>query len=194
MDSTNDAENASQPNMIIIHLENNRKPESLSDEYVAGSRKKYPWSAEEKDALLKGVKVHGEGRWQLILESSDAFCASRSAVDLKDKYRLLNRLSSYYKLNKRHWFEVLEDNTLKNDTLGKPQTVFTRFPHDAAKAFSSARNKDGHSSLIVRVAGKEEDAKSGQKVHVYKALLSGNTWRVVKQNVVYVKNILFTGN
>ncbi|KAL1224099.1 Telomere repeat-binding factor 4 [Cardamine amara subsp. amara] len=53
---------------------------------------KLKWTAEEEEALLAGVRKHGPGKWKNILrdpEFADQL-ASRSNIDLKDKWRNLS--------------------------------------------------------------------------------------------------------
>ena len=190
MDSVDSVtEDSNKPNMIIIHLENCRDPKTLSNNRMSEARKKYPWSPAEEEALLKGVHRHGEGKWQVILNSSEAFHPSRSSVDLKDKFRLLNRMSSYYTLDKQLWYEVLEDDTVGLDAFGKPRVVSTRFPHDAAKAFSNASLKNTGEVLVVRVAKREE--KSVSKIHIYNIAMVDGIRRISKQRVVYTRRLTF---
>lgn len=188
MNYAKNTESTKQPNTIIIHLENNRKKIPIA--YSIVTKEKHPWSNTEKEALLKGVEEHGEGKWQLILSSSNAFHPCRSSVDLKDKFRLLNRASSYYMLNKQHWYEILDNNTVAHDALGKPKSAFTKFPYDAAKALALMRPKNKEDSFILRIAKKEQN--STQKIHVYDVNLVNGEWKVFKKNITYEKVTLFT--
>lgn len=189
MSTANEPENVEKPNMIILHLENNRKAEHLADSVDGAQRKKYSWSSVEQEALLKGVYKYGEGKWQQILDSSDVFHPVRSAVDLKDKFRLLNKASSYYRLSKQHWYEVLDDNTVRLDAVEKPKSMFTRFPHDATKLFAFLRNKDDERSFILRLAKKE--TRGTQRIHVYKVAWTDKGWKVMKQAMIYSKKVIF---
>lgn len=189
MNYAKNTESAKQPNTIVIHLENNRKKIPIA--YSIVTREKHPWSSAEQDALLKGIEKHGEGKWQLILSSSDVFHPCRSSVDLKDKFRLLTKASSYYMLNKQHWYEVLDDNTVAHDAFGKPKTIFTKFPYDAAKSFAFMKPKGKGESFILRIA--KNDQNTIQKIHVYNVNLINGEWKVSKKNIIYEKVILFAG-
>lgn len=52
---------------------------------------KTKWSTEEEEALRRGVKKYGPGKWRLIQKDANfgAILAARSNVDLKDKWRNL---------------------------------------------------------------------------------------------------------
>jgi len=52
-----------------------------------------PWSLEEAEALVEGVALCGGGKWADIKKLSFAAIESRSAVDLKDKWRNLLRIA-----------------------------------------------------------------------------------------------------
>lgn len=188
MNYAKNTESAKQANTIVIHLENNRKKIPIA--YTIVTREKHPWSSAEQDALLKGVEKHGEGKWQLILSSSDAFHPCRSSVDLKDKFRLLSKASSYYMLNKQHWYEVLDNNTVAHDAFGNPKTIFTKFPYDAAKAFSLMKLKDKEESFVLKIAKKDQN--NIQKIHVYNVNLVNGEWKVFKKSTIYEKFVLFT--
>nr|QSD99610.1 MYB family transcription factor [Melilotus albus] len=53
---------------------------------------KQKWTAEEEEALTKGVNKYGAGKWKHILKDPELSpkLASRSNIDLKDKWRNLN--------------------------------------------------------------------------------------------------------
>ena len=51
-------------------------------------RKNHKWSKEETLDLLKGVTVHGVGKWKDILHDETLNFNSRSHIDLKDRYRV----------------------------------------------------------------------------------------------------------
>ncbi|KAF1859345.1 hypothetical protein Lal_00009929 [Lupinus albus] len=53
---------------------------------------KQKWTADEEDALHRGVQKYGAGKWKNILKDPDfaPFLTSRSNIDLKDKWRNLN--------------------------------------------------------------------------------------------------------
>ena len=63
-----------------------------------------PWSIEETRMLIKGVSICGEGHWADIKRLEFTELASRSPVDLKDKWRNLLRLAQFshtYPRNKK---------------------------------------------------------------------------------------------
>nr|AFK43655.1 unknown [Lotus japonicus] len=53
---------------------------------------KQKWTAEEEDALHRGVQKYGAGKWKNILKDPEfaPSLTSRSNIDLKDKWRNLN--------------------------------------------------------------------------------------------------------
>ncbi|RFU71771.1 hypothetical protein TARUN_10491, partial [Trichoderma arundinaceum] len=51
------------------------------------SKPRRKWSEEETNHLLMGVDRHGVGKWTNILDDPDFFFNSRSAGDLKDRFR-----------------------------------------------------------------------------------------------------------
>ncbi|MQL91196.1 hypothetical protein Taro_023801, partial [Colocasia esculenta] len=56
---------------------------------------KQKWTAEEEEALRAGVLKHGAGKWRTIQRDPE-FCrclASRSNIDLKDKWRNMSLCS-----------------------------------------------------------------------------------------------------
>lgn len=59
-------------------------------------RKRTAWSTKETRDLMKGVERHGEGKWALILHDKTLhFHPTRTAVDLKDKYRNITQYVEY---------------------------------------------------------------------------------------------------
>eukprot|EP00252_Welwitschia_mirabilis_P005274 TRINITY_DN15788_c0_g1_i1.p1 TRINITY_DN15788_c0_g1~~TRINITY_DN15788_c0_g1_i1.p1 ORF type:complete len:306 (-),score=70.80 TRINITY_DN15788_c0_g1_i1:313-1230(-) len=53
---------------------------------------KQKWTKEEEAALRKGISIYGPGKWSAILKDTELsqILASRSNVDLKDKWRNIN--------------------------------------------------------------------------------------------------------
>lgn len=49
------------------------------------------WGTEEVDTLIHLVAVHGAGKWKQIRDAGGPAFAARTQVDLKDKWRNLNR-------------------------------------------------------------------------------------------------------
>ena len=60
----------------------------LKKEGVAVRRKRRAWTIEEIQKLIIGVQRHGKGNWAVI-HSKMEFDSSRTATDLKDKWRNL---------------------------------------------------------------------------------------------------------
>ncbi|XP_073008324.1 uncharacterized protein [Typha latifolia] len=58
---------------------------------VPKRRKTKRWSLQEEDALRKAVQEHGRGNWKVILKSYANVFEERTEVDLKDKWRNMNR-------------------------------------------------------------------------------------------------------
>ena len=61
-----------------------------------------PWSIEETRMLIKGVSICGEGHWADIKRLEFKELASRSPVDLKDKWRNLLRLAQMTQTQSRN--------------------------------------------------------------------------------------------
>ncbi|KAF1934233.1 uncharacterized protein M421DRAFT_116538 [Didymella exigua CBS 183.55] len=55
---------------------------------VKTARKRTKWTQKETEDLLIGVSRFGIGRWKQILESADLHFQGRTAVDLKDRFRV----------------------------------------------------------------------------------------------------------
>jgi hypothetical protein len=60
-----------------------------------GKRVRLAWTAQEEAALVRGVQQFGEGCWSRIVGDSELgkYLASRTNVDLKDKWRSLSKES-----------------------------------------------------------------------------------------------------
>ncbi|GAB4821631.1 hypothetical protein N2152v2_008677 [Parachlorella kessleri] len=62
-----------------------------------GKKKHNPWSQEETESLIEGVRLVGIGKWaeikKLPVPAVAGMLANRSAVDLKDKWRNLSRVA-----------------------------------------------------------------------------------------------------
>ncbi|KAL3748667.1 hypothetical protein ACJRO7_009840 [Eucalyptus globulus] len=67
-----------------------RKPLTRSLK-VSGRRKAKRWSLEEEETLRNGVQRFGKGNWKLILHCYRHIFEERTEVDLKDKWRNMNR-------------------------------------------------------------------------------------------------------
>jgi len=54
-------------------------------------RPKKKWSEEEVDTLKREVQKYGKGRWKMILQKNVEVFQGRTEVDLKDKWRNLEK-------------------------------------------------------------------------------------------------------
>jgi hypothetical protein len=54
-------------------------------------RQKNKWSEEEVETLKREVWKYGKGRWKLILQNNYNIFQDRTEVNLKDKWRNLER-------------------------------------------------------------------------------------------------------
>ena len=61
---------------------------SQAQSKVKAPRKRTKWSQKETEDLLTGVSRFGIGRWKQILECTDFHFQGRTAVDLKDRFRV----------------------------------------------------------------------------------------------------------
>ncbi|KAK9803628.1 hypothetical protein WJX72_006865 [[Myrmecia] bisecta] len=69
-----------------------KSPMSTEGKKKGGPRRKIGrWSEEETNELIRLVREHGKGRWRKILDAGEQTFANRSQVDLKDKWRNLER-------------------------------------------------------------------------------------------------------
>lgn len=69
-----------------------RRPLDDDDDDGRGRKLHNPWTIEETEALVAGVEACGGGKWADIKKLNLPAIESRSAVDLKDKWRNLTRL------------------------------------------------------------------------------------------------------
>lgn len=51
------------------------------------------WTLDEQELLLEGVKTFGVGKWTTMLTALNGFHECRTSVDLKDKWRNLEKLA-----------------------------------------------------------------------------------------------------
>lgn len=74
-----------------------------------GKKKHNPWSMEETNALIEGVRLLGVGKWaeikRLPYPGISKTLETRSPVDLKDKWRNLNRVARMSKSNLKSRFQ-----------------------------------------------------------------------------------------
>ncbi len=70
-------------------------------------RKRIFWTAGEEEDLEIGVERHGEGHWSAILSDPNLrFHASRTQVDLKDKWRNMKHYKPYNQISTRRFILV----------------------------------------------------------------------------------------
>jgi hypothetical protein len=84
-----------QANAHTFHQSDDARPAHRRiqhrDRVPRKKRRQYTrWTEDEVRVLKEGVRVFGRGKWQQILDWGMEF-NNRSAVDLKDKWRTLNR-------------------------------------------------------------------------------------------------------
>ena len=60
------------------------------------------WSDNETKSLLQGVVKYGAGKWKSILEDEAFSFEQRTAVDLKDRYRIISGSNNIRGLNEPH--------------------------------------------------------------------------------------------
>ena len=65
-----------------------KEAELKLDKRSQSAKCRNPWSDQETRALLQGVAKHGIGRWKMILASNENAFDNRTAVDLKDRFRV----------------------------------------------------------------------------------------------------------
>jgi len=65
-----------------------------STEKAKPTRKKVKWSPEEEAAFVRLVEIEGQGNWAKVLsegQSNGVLAMCRNAVDLKDKWRNMQK-------------------------------------------------------------------------------------------------------
>lgn len=110
-----------------------------------GKRKKaVQWTDKEIECIKRGVADLGAGKWTRILEANrEVFHEGRTPVDLKDKYRQINGITSYSKSSKTSFVEIGEDGQPVCNAMGETRVYTERFPHNAAvKAGKLRLSKD----------------------------------------------------
>jgi Myb-like DNA-binding domain len=82
---------ASGKAVVVEDDEGNIVRSSLPRSPSSSSIKRHPFTEDEVNAILEGVKLHGVGHWTVIQESDERL-ANRKPGQLKDKYRtMINR-------------------------------------------------------------------------------------------------------
>jgi hypothetical protein len=78
-------------------------------------RKRRRWTVEEEEALMEGVMRYGSGNWKKILASAGESLAGRTAVDLKDKWRNMDKQTrKITELQQQHLQEQLQQQQQEN--------------------------------------------------------------------------------
>ena len=80
--------NHSEGTISSAHPPSTLRSPSRVDDKAKASRKRTKWSQKETEDLLTGVSRFGIGRWKKILECDDFQFQGRTAVDLKDRFRV----------------------------------------------------------------------------------------------------------
>ena len=75
-------------------------------------KKRRKWTTEECEMLRRGVEKHGEAAWKVILHDDELEFNHRSNVDIKDKWRNMNREKGLVDVNNR---STAGPTTLLND-------------------------------------------------------------------------------
>ncbi|EED43832.1 HRD ubiquitin ligase complex, ER membrane component [Enterocytozoon bieneusi H348] len=105
------------------------------------------WTINEIEALEKGVKKYGK-LWKTILKKNrNEFDKTRRPIDLKLKYNLEHKKSSYYKTNIKKW--LLITTQINNIYLDKMPIIKEKFPYDAAKKFAKELNYNVNYDTII---------------------------------------------
>lgn len=96
IENSSEDDDAAMAKKTDIKQEKKVKQEIKQERKVNGKR---IWTSEETVYLVVGVKLYGKGSWQRIFtEFRSKFQAGRNTVDLKDKYRNLDKPGSELKL------------------------------------------------------------------------------------------------
>lgn len=148
---------------IKQQISNNKKKEEVETLNVVsklGNQWKYfrknnkcnkKWTTHEIEALEKGVKKYGK-LWKTILKKNKTeFDKTRRPIDLKLKYNLEHKKSSYYKTNVKKWLLItIQTNNIHLD---KMPIIKEKFPYDAAKKFAKELNYNvNHNTIIFTIA------------------------------------------
>lgn len=128
------------------------------------------WDEEEIEALKKGVEKHGEGRWRVIYDDfRDSFKPKRRLGDLSDKWRLINRKTSYRR-TKAHKFFLLDENyNHVCNAIGEPIYYSAKFAHEAAVKSTRARVQIGNKEE--KIIYLLEESNNEKTVHKYKTFV-----------------------
>ncbi|EJW03816.2 hypothetical protein EDEG_01908, partial [Edhazardia aedis USNM 41457] len=118
--------------------------------YKRDRRPVVKWTDEEVEWLLDGV----EKKYSWAKIQKEYPFTRRTPVDLKDKYRLIKKRTSYYTNNKKEYVLLGENNEIVLDATGYVRTYKTRFPIEAAHRM--ALDLDIRDGEIIKVAARDK--------------------------------------
>ncbi|KAJ7544551.1 hypothetical protein O6H91_09G082600 [Diphasiastrum complanatum] len=87
--SPSDSKRVHLPKLRSTRISPLKQPASTANQAYRRRRRK--WSKSEEDTLREGVARHGKGRWKLILQEHLDIFEDRTEVDLKDKWRNIEK-------------------------------------------------------------------------------------------------------
>jgi hypothetical protein len=145
--------------------------------YTVKKRTPVNWTEEEVKSLLKGVREYGEGKWSVILQKVPGFNKSRRPSDLKDKFRLIKKDTSYYKHPATDFVHVDENCDIILDSLGEHRVYSEKFPYNAAERIARRLKIGIGSEDIVRVSALHS---TDGFYHEYKVKFENGAYRISK--------------
>ncbi|KAF3049189.1 hypothetical protein E8E11_009933 [Didymella keratinophila] len=116
------------------------------------TRKRTKWSQKETEDLLSGVSRYGIGRWKQILECADFNFQGRTAVDLKDRFRVC-----------RPGEGLKARNGTKKQVLKNPRSANTGYATSEATS-QSAKAASTEASVPAHDASTEDNITDGPAV------------------------------
>ncbi|ELA48302.1 hypothetical protein VCUG_00138 [Vavraia culicis subsp. floridensis] len=134
------------------------------------------WSETEVEYLRKGVLMFGCGRWTRIYKTyKEYFQKGRRPCDLKDKYRLLTKSTSYRTRTLSSFVEV-DANSKKVDN-----TVYRKmFPHEVAHEIARLKGRDDMIICLANEASWNDSLGRYYKIHKYLVSVIEGKMRVNK--------------
>ncbi|ADM10928.1 uncharacterized protein Eint_010650 [Encephalitozoon intestinalis ATCC 50506] len=159
-------------------------------------RKPKPWTPEESEALIKGIKEFGHGKWKEILEKyKDVFKEDRKHIDLSDKFRVMSKKASYYYTTKINFIEVNDEGEEISNEFGERRVYPSKFPYSAAKKAGLYRLSSGMKEAVINIQGERNGVVVRHKYHVTKSQDSRSGVHLVKigsetiEKVKEIKNL-----
>ncbi|KAG0431183.1 hypothetical protein DMUE_5587 [Dictyocoela muelleri] len=104
-------------------------------------RNKTFWSQDEIDELKRGIEKFGRN-W-ILIKNNSKHLRDRKTTDLHDKYRLMNKKSSYYKSCVRQFIEVAD--------FGKYKMKSTKDDGDTDEKHKSSKNNLPKGNISSRI-------------------------------------------